>query len=103
MGDLSGQNESNSNQLLSFVFGHGLCRDKQECSGIRALKSAFESLEASKSSCGLSKVTFYDARGHGEASGWQRGCPAQFHWRSLAVDMLLVARADQKDSGRGFL
>lgn len=38
-------------------------------------------------------AVLYDARGHGRSSGWEprASCIQQFHWRSLAVDMLSVA------------
>lgn len=38
-------------------------------------------------------AVIYDARGHGASRGWERyrDCIQQFHWRSLAFDMLSVA------------
>jgi len=47
-------------------------------------------------------VVVYDARGHGESRGWEAAAPQiqQFHWRNLAVDMLLVA-AHHRDGAQG--
>jgi len=44
----------------------------------------------------------YDARGHGASSGWEMysACIQQFHWRSLAFDMLSVATQHYHQAGR---
>eukprot|EP00931_Biecheleriopsis_adriatica_P003645 TRINITY_DN105435_c0_g1_i1.p1 TRINITY_DN105435_c0_g1~~TRINITY_DN105435_c0_g1_i1.p1 ORF type:complete len:299 (+),score=54.57 TRINITY_DN105435_c0_g1_i1:27-899(+) len=54
--------------------------------------------EAGTSTESLSfNAVLYDARGHGASSGWEAmaSCIQQFHWRSLAFDMLSVAMQHQ--------
>eukprot|EP00933_Yihiella_yeosuensis_P035208 TRINITY_DN2869_c0_g2_i1.p1 TRINITY_DN2869_c0_g2~~TRINITY_DN2869_c0_g2_i1.p1 ORF type:complete len:287 (+),score=54.04 TRINITY_DN2869_c0_g2_i1:134-994(+) len=75
------------------VFGHGL-QGVMSSSRDRDCIPALEALPESKNAPDL---VVYDARGHGESSGWQNLGPEQFHWRCLAVDMIEVAAAaDQR-------
>eukprot|EP00929_Paragymnodinium_shiwhaense_P087170 TRINITY_DN47450_c0_g2_i2.p1 TRINITY_DN47450_c0_g2~~TRINITY_DN47450_c0_g2_i2.p1 ORF type:complete len:268 (+),score=41.08 TRINITY_DN47450_c0_g2_i2:79-882(+) len=83
------------------VFGHGLNDKKEDDEPM--LRTALAALagKASESSTGddaartwgAPNLIIYDARGHGGSTGWQDLGPEQFHWRSLAVDMLQVAAA----------
>eukprot|EP00933_Yihiella_yeosuensis_P035207 TRINITY_DN2869_c0_g1_i1.p1 TRINITY_DN2869_c0_g1~~TRINITY_DN2869_c0_g1_i1.p1 ORF type:complete len:331 (+),score=46.75 TRINITY_DN2869_c0_g1_i1:138-995(+) len=80
------------------VFGHGL-------SGVMSRsrdRDCLPALQALNESKNAPDLVVYDARGHGESSGWQNLGPEQFHWRSLAVDMIQVAAAaDQRRSFSG--
>lgn len=48
-------------------------------------------------------AVLFDARGHGDSSGWEPAaqCIQQFHWRSLAIDMISVAERHQISGGDG--
>lgn len=48
------------------------------------------------------RVVLYDARGHGTSAGWERTATQiqQFHWKSLAFDMLTVAAEHRDQSDR---
>merc|ERR1712008_405885 len=50
-------------------------------------------------------VVLYDARGHGQSEGWQANASniQQFHWRSLACDMLFLAEKQCLQQRRGAL
>jgi len=53
---------------------------------------------------GANSLVLYDARGHGASRGWERfACIQQFHWRSLAVDMLAVAARHRTAAGGSLL
>ncbi|CAK0858070.1 unnamed protein product, partial [Prorocentrum cordatum] len=84
------------------VWGHGLgvpspwTKGRRSCESFPVVSAALEDTAREASGQPLSLVV-YDARGHGGSTGWE---PAdhnrdhvnqQFHWRSLAVDMLFVA------------
>lgn len=86
--------KSDASGALLFVFGHGLTRSVAELEPrIRAMLKACPAENRPH-------TAVYDARGHGESTGWQNtGNPHQYHWRSLALDMLVVARTLQETLG----
>lgn len=88
------------------VFGHGLLdRNGEDPPSLqRALEVLADRRPPVPPSC-VPRMVVYDARGHGASSGWELRGPAQFHWRSLAVDMLQVAaaHAEPPASNDGFL
>ena len=82
------------------IWGHGLGptdprkMDHRTCESFPLISAG--SSTACKGGGGVTwpfNVVTYDARGHGRSSGWeaQADCVQQFHWRSLAFDMLSVA------------
>mmetsp|Transcript_115847 Transcript_115847/g.338804 ORF Transcript_115847/g.338804 Transcript_115847/m.338804 type:complete len:265 (+) Transcript_115847:78-872(+) len=76
------------------VFGHGLTDRKED--DVPTLQSMLDMLAGRSppaSASSVPRAVVYDARGHGASRGWELGGPEQFHWRSLAADMLQVASA----------
>eukprot|EP00440_Ansanella_granifera_P018526 gb/GFBE01020120.1/.p1 GENE.gb/GFBE01020120.1/~~gb/GFBE01020120.1/.p1 ORF type:complete len:283 (+),score=43.17 gb/GFBE01020120.1/:1-849(+) len=88
------------------IWGHGLgptdprSMGRRDCESFAMIQDAITPGAASSSDKvdGSGKplpfsAVLYDARGHGRSSGWERqaSCIQQFHWRSLAFDMLSVA------------
>lgn len=84
---------SRSGELPSvFVFGHGLLGNASHVTPM--LEETLQSLAKQERRVASAPSLFaYDARGHGQSSGWESGGLQQFHWRALAVDMLEVAAA----------
>uniref|UniRef100_A0A7S4UAP5 AB hydrolase-1 domain-containing protein n=1 Tax=Alexandrium monilatum TaxID=311494 RepID=A0A7S4UAP5_9DINO len=84
------------------VFGHGLTDRKEDDAPAlqRALDMLGEMDPPPPASC-VPATVVYDARGHGESSGWECCGPEQFHWRSLAADMLQVGSALQGPTAAG--
>lgn len=75
-----------------FVFGHGLLGNATCVTPM--LEESLQSLAKQERRIHSAPLFFaYDARGHGQSSGWVGGGVQQFHWRALAVDMLEVAAA----------
>ncbi|CAE7252624.1 CLEC16A [Symbiodinium sp. CCMP2592] len=81
------------------IWGHGLGptdprgMDHRACESFPLVKEMMqEDVDKGKGTWPFSTVV-YDARGHGRSSGWEplASCIQQFHWRSLAFDMLSVA------------
>eukprot|EP00931_Biecheleriopsis_adriatica_P066723 TRINITY_DN41011_c0_g1_i1.p1 TRINITY_DN41011_c0_g1~~TRINITY_DN41011_c0_g1_i1.p1 ORF type:complete len:272 (-),score=45.94 TRINITY_DN41011_c0_g1_i1:90-905(-) len=86
-----------------FVFGHGLTERLGAYDGTdpERDKTCVDIPQVVQSSACAKRpdVLLYDARGHGESTGWEDCGPEQFHWRCLGVDMLQVASAHQSSTG----
>ena len=80
------------------IWGHGLGPSdprgmgRRSCESFPLISEGMREASGAEASWPFSAVV-YDARGHGGSSGWelQASCIQQFHWRSLAFDMLSVA------------
>ena len=81
---------------LQIVWSHGLgptdprAMHRESCESFPLIRDSV----AASSDGGLPfSAVLFDARGHGKSSGWEpmASCIQQFHWRSLAFDMLTVA------------
>ena len=82
------------------IWGHGLGptdprgMDHRSCESFRLIDEAMKEhhRQDGAKTWPFSAIT-YDARGHGRSTGWEpfANCVQQFHWRSLAFDMLSVA------------
>mmetsp|Transcript_12207 Transcript_12207/g.23072 ORF Transcript_12207/g.23072 Transcript_12207/m.23072 type:complete len:243 (+) Transcript_12207:8-736(+) len=87
---------------LRVIWGHGLGptdprgMDRRSCESFPLVR------EAVGAGGGPFSAVVYDARGHGRSSGWEpkAACIQQFHWRSLAFDMLSVAATFQNAPSR---
>ncbi|CAJ1455695.1 unnamed protein product [Effrenium voratum] len=51
----------------------------------------------------LGSLLLFDARGHGQSSGWQGRGAEQFHWRCLGLDMLQVAHSLEQSVDSGLI
>ncbi|CAJ1435731.1 unnamed protein product [Effrenium voratum] len=73
----------------TLIFAHGLherMSDYDESSSSVSFKDVL-------STGRLGSLLLFDARGHGQSSGWQGRGAEQFHWRCLGLDMLQVAHS----------
>lgn len=93
----------------TLVWGHGLGPVEPWNMGRRTCESfpVIQEAVAPKVPAGSGPIPFnvviYDARGHGASTGWEpaASCIQQFHWRSLAFDMLSVALQHRVADCRG--
>lgn len=82
-------------ELPLFIIAHGL---KGHMSKVETnMKHLLGSLPVQR----RPNFLVYDSRGSGRSKGWEQYGTAQFHWHSLAVDMLQVAASHQQDAGGG--
>ncbi|CAE7581035.1 Clec16a [Symbiodinium natans] len=96
------------NRQCPLIWGHGLGptdprgMDHRACESFPLVSEGLrEDAHETEGKLPFSAVV-YDARGHGRSCGWEplASCIQQFHWRSLAFDMLSVASQFQTPSTR---
>jgi len=82
------------------IWGHGLgpkqpwAMNRRTCESFAILSDALDKGHSGEECSPVDfSLVLYDARGHGDSKGWEPAaqCIQQFHWRSLAIDMLAVA------------